>query len=108
MTKITYKRFGGGEVVLDLDSIESISMEQQDRGNPLTLISMKSGNEWRVDGDMAAVAVLIGYRVTDLAGKDAQVLLVLVIILHICPDILVAVFALNCIRVPVPVIYRCP
>ena len=52
---------------------------------------------------MAAVAVFIGYRVTHLAGKVAKVLLVLGIILCICPDILVTVFALCGIRVLISV-----
>ena len=52
---------------------------------------------------MAAVAVFIGYRVTDLTGKVAKVLLVLGIILCICPDILMTVFALCGIRVLISV-----
>jgi len=54
---------------------------------------------------VAAIAVLIGYGVADLAGKVAQVLLVLGVTFGIGPDVLVAVLALDYVRVLIPGVY---
>jgi len=51
---------------------------------------------------VAAITVFVRYGVTDLALKVTQVLLVLGITLSIGPDFLVAVFALDYIRVLIP------
>ena len=48
---------------------------------------------------MAAVAILIGYGMADLALNITQVLLVLGITLGVGPDFLMAVFALGGIRI---------
>ena len=48
---------------------------------------------------MATVAVLVLERVTNLAGKITEVLLVLRVAFRIGPDVRVAVFALGQIRV---------
>ena len=58
-----------------------------------------AGEPLFVQGNMAAVAVLVGYRVADLAGKVAKVLLVLGVACSVNPDILMAVFTFCCIRI---------
>jgi len=57
---------------------------------------------------VAAIAILIGYGVADLALKVTQVLLVLRIALGVGPDILMAVFALHYVRVLIPSSYGLP
>ena len=51
---------------------------------------------------MASIAVLVSYRVADLAGKVAKVLFMLRIILRISPDVFMAVFAFYDIGVIIP------
>ena len=53
---------------------------------------------------MAVVAVLVFHRVSDLAGKVADVLLVLGVICGIGPDVPVAIFASYYLWILVPVI----
>ena len=51
---------------------------------------------------MTVITIFISHRVADLAGKVTEVLLVLRVAFGIGPDVLMAVFALDCIRVLVP------
>ena len=64
-----------------------------------------AGYSLLVNSYVAAVTIFVRYRMTDLAGKVPQVLLVLRITLGIGPDVSVAVFTLDCIRVLISVGY---
>jgi len=61
-----------------------------------------TGQSRLVNRGVAAVAVLIGHGVANLAGKVTEVLLVLGIAGGISPDILMAIFALHHGRVLIP------
>jgi hypothetical protein len=66
-----------------------------------------TGATWQslfVDSNVAAIAILIGYGMADLAGKVTQMLLVLGVTLSVGPDVVVAVFtpAICCFWVLIP------
>ena len=60
------------------------------------------GQTFLVNGDMAAIAVFVSYRVADLTGEVTQVLFMLRVALGIGPDVSVTVLALDQVRVLIP------